>query len=335
MFTTVVVVLLILTGISILVVGLKTPKTKIKKAQYSYDEDKEVRHPVRGYTIAAGTAIALVGVFGLGAASVYSQSIGQAKVLINAGGTIAGQDATPGWAIKAPWQSVVNWDLFSQTLTFAGNKDDGAPSYTGGQINGYEITSSVARGAQTDLDVQVVYNLDGSKVGDLYKQFRSQERFTKQVIEPKVLAVIRTVPTDYTPVEFRGEKRGEATQKILDGLNKALNSYGITVSQVNLQAIRYTSAVEDSIKAVEVAQQSEAEQQAKLRAATVEAQQKVVQAQATADAARIAAQGQADANATLSASLTPQVLQQRYIDALKEGTIYVVPEGSTPFVQTK
>lgn len=268
-------------------------------------------------------------------AFTYGQTVGQAKVVLNPGGTIARQDVTPGFSPRLPWQNTSTWDLFSQTLTFAGNRDDGAPEYTGGQINGYEITSSVARGAQTNLDVQVVYSLDGDKVEELYRQFRSQERFTKQVVEPKVLAVIRTVPTSYTPVEFRGEKRGEATDRILDGLNKALNSYGISVSQVNLQSIRYTESVEDSIKAVEVAQQGEAEQQAKLRAATVEAQQKVVQAQATADAARIAAQGQADANATLAASLTPQVLQQRYIDALKEGTIYVVPEGSTPFVQTK
>lgn len=291
-------------------------------------------HPRRWFRIASGVGVGLT-VLALLGASVYTQSVGQAKVLINSGGTIAGVDASPGWGMKAPWQSVSNWDLFSQTLTFAGNKKDGAPSYTGGQISGFEITSSVARGAQTDLDLQVVYNLNGDKVGDLYRKFRTQERFTKQVVEPKVLAVVRTVPTSYTPVEFRGEKRGEATQKMLDNLNAALDDYGITVTQVNLQAIRYTAAVEDSIKAVEVAQQGEAEQQAKLRAATVAAQQKVVEAQAAADAARVAAQGQADANATLAASLTPQVLQQHYLDALGEGTVYVVPDGATPFIGTK
>lgn len=289
-------------------------------------------HPRRRVRVVAGAGAVLT-VIALLFASVYTQSVGQAKVLINSGGTISGVDASPGWGLKAPWQSVSNWDLFSQTLTFAGNKKDGAPSYTGGQISGFEITSSVARGAQTDLDLQVVYNLNGDRVGELYKQFRTQERFTKQVVEPKVLAVVRTVPTSYTPVEFRGEKRGEATQRMLDSLNGALGDYGITITQVNLQAVRYTSAVEDSIKAVEVAQQGEAEQQAKLRAATVAAQQKVVEAQAAADAARIAAQGQADANATLAASLSPSVLQQRYIDALsKASTVYVVPEGSQPLV---
>lgn len=307
---------------------------KSATAKYGAKVEIENRTPNRIAGLAGGVALFFAILF-LAFSTVYTQSIGQAKVIINAGGTISGVDATNGFGLKAPWQSSSDWDLFSQNLTYAGNKDDGTPKYAGGVVNGYEITSSVARGAQTDIDLSVTYNLSGDKVGDLYKRFRTQERFTKQVIEPKVLAVVRTVPTSYTPVEFRGEKRGEATQRIQDGLNEALSEYGIDVTQVNLQAIRYTDSVEDSIKAVEVAQQGEAEQQAKLRAATVEAQQKVVEAQATADAARIAAQGQADANSTLSASLTPQVLQQRYLDSLKSGTVFVVPEGSSPLINVQ
>lgn len=44
-------------------------------------------------------------------------------------------------------------------------------------------------------------------------------------------------------------------------------------------------------------------------------------------------------NAKLTQSLTPEVLSQRYIDALKEigasGNLVVVPEGSTPMVSAK
>ncbi|MEO8094865.1 MAG: hypothetical protein ABI632_08030, partial [Pseudolysinimonas sp.] len=61
-------------------------------------------------------------------------------------------------------------------------------------------------------------------------------------------------------------------------------------------------------------------EEAKLEAAKVSAQQKVVQAQA-----------EADANKILAASLTDAILQQRYLDTLKElaaaGNLVVVPEG--------
>ncbi|MFZ2963698.1 MAG: hypothetical protein WA006_03335, partial [Rhodoglobus sp.] len=66
-------------------------------------------------------------------------------------------------------------------------------------------------------------------------------------------------------------------------------------------------------------------EQNKLDAAKVSAQQKVVQAQA-----------EADANAILNASLTEAILQQRYLDTLKElaaaGNLVIVPEGFSGLV---
>ncbi|WP_164983956.1 SPFH domain-containing protein [Cellulomonas endophytica] len=255
-------------------------------------------------------------------ASIYTQSVGQAKVLINPGGTIAGVDETPGFGWKAPWQTTSDWDLFSQVLTYAGSSDGAVPEYTGGEINGLEVTSSVSGGAQTNFDLSVTYNLQSQKVEELYRQYRDQARFTKQVIEPQVLAVTRDVPTAYRPVDFRGEKRGEATQRLTDALTERLGGYGVAISTVSLQNIRFTDEVEQSIKAVEVAQQKEAEAEANLRATEVSAQARVVEAQA-----------EAEANRLLSESLTPQVLEQRRIEAMKAGTVFVVPEGSTPLVQ--
>ena len=270
------------------------------------------------------------GVTGLGAvvflllATVYTQSVGQASVLVNAGGTISGQDATPGWGVKAPWQTRSTWDLFSQSATYAGTAE-GAPSYTGGDVSGQEITSAVAGGAQTNFDLSVTYNLDGEHVEDLFREFRTQERFVKQVVEPQILAVVRDIPTAYRPVDFRGEKRGEATTLMADALNESLGKWGVTVTLVNLQNITFTDEVEESIKAVEVAQQREAEAEADLRATEVSAQAQVVEAEA-----------QAEANRVLAQSLTPELLQQRWIDAIREsaGTI-VVPDSAAPLINVQ
>ena len=57
-----------------------------------------------------------------------------------------------------------------------------------------------------------------------------------------------------------------------------------------------------------------------------------------AETKSIEAQGEADANAILTQSLTDEVLQQQYIEALKaaadNGGLIVVPEGSQPIVGT-
>ena len=61
-------------------------------------------------------------------------------------------------------------------------------------------------------------------------------------------------------------------------------------------------------------------------------------AKVEAETKAIEAQGEADANAILSQSLTPEVLQQRYYETLREigegGNLVLLPEGSTPIVST-
>lgn len=268
----------------------------------------------------------------LGMSTIYTQSVGQASVLINAGGTLGGQNTEPGFAFKAPWQTLSRWDLFSQSVSYAGNHSS-VPDYTGGQVSGQSVTTSVSGGAQAEFDLSVVYSLDGQYVEDLFREYRSQERFTKQVIEPGILAVVRDVPSAYTPVKFRGEKRGEAQDKMLERLNGSLNKYGVEVSVVNLQNIGFTAEVEESIKAVEVAQQEQAKAEANLRATEISAQAQIVEAEARAKAAVAEAEGQAKANEILTKSLTEKVLQQKWIDAIRDsgGTI-VVPDGSAPLL---
>lgn len=264
----------------------------------------------------------------------YFQGVGEARVIVNADGTIAGEKLDPGLGVKAPWQNTVDFDLFSQEALFAGNAAGGTPSYSGGEVTGFEITSAVARGAQVNFDLSVIYSLNPDKVTEIYTEFRSQERFTAQVIEKTILTVSRDTPTAYTPIDFRGDKRGEAMDRMLTALNERLGAYGVDVSLVNLQNIRYTTEVEDSIKNVEVAQQREQQAAAELRATEISAQAQIVEAEARADAVIAEAEGQAEANRLLTESLTDDILLQRYIDKLGDGTVFIVPEGSTPLVTT-
>lgn len=264
---------------------------------------------------------------------VFAQGVGEAKVIVNADGKVATTKLDPGLGVKAPWQNTVDFDIFQQQVLFAGTTGN-APSYSGGEVNGGEVTATVKRGAQAFIDASIVYSLDPAKAEDTYNEYRSQERFTRQIVIPAILSSIRDIPSAYTPVEFRGEFRGEATGKMIEAMNAKLNKYGVEVSNVDLQDIRYTEQVEESIKAVEVAQQREETAQADLRATEVSAQAQIVEAEAKAKAEIAAAQGTAEANRLLTESLTPQVLQNKYIEAIKNGTTFVVPEGSTPLVTT-
>lgn len=284
-----------------------------------------------------GVIAILVGVLFTAFSTVYFQSVGEAKVIVNADGTVAGTDLDAGMGFKAPWQNSVDFDTFSQELVYAGG--DTAPSYTGGTVNGKEVTVAVGgvNGGSTQafVDLTVTYSLSDEKVLDIYGDWRSQERFTKSVIEKNVLSIARQIPSQYTAIEFRGEKRAEAAAKLEEALTKKLGPLGVTDVMATIQDVRFSESVEAALRDVENANQAVQKAEADQRRIEVEAESARIQAEGQAQAAIAAAQGEAEANRLLAASLTPEVLAQRQIDAMKTGTIYVVPQGSTPFITTK
>lgn len=275
--------------------------------------------------LGAAVLLFIVGLVIAFTSTFYTNQVNTAKVFVSFDGTIQGVKTEPGSGFKAPWERIVEFDLASQKLSFAGDSK-GAPSYTGGQVNGQQITAAVKGGVQSNYDLQLTYNIEPSQVESIYATYRSQENFSSQVIVPTVVATARKVPNQYGPIQFRGEKQGEAQERIIENTNDALKRFGVKVTVGALQNINYPEDVERSIKAVQVAQQKEEQAQAELRATEVSSQQKVVEAKA-----------EADANREIAKSLTPEVLQSKQLDTLKDlgknGNTFVVPNGSNPLIQ--
>ena len=130
---------------------------------------------------------------------------------------------------------------------------------------------------------------------------------------------MRNIPAKYNTLELLNG-REQASNDIKDALSKRWESQGVIVESVSLQEIRYSDEVKARFDAAQAARIEVEKAKAELEATQVSAQQKVVQAQA-----------EADANAILNSSLTEAILQQRYLDTLKElaaaGNLVVVPEG--------
>ncbi len=130
---------------------------------------------------------------------------------------------------------------------------------------------------------------------------------------------MRNIPAKYNTLELLNG-REQASNDIKDALSKRWESQGVIVESVSLQEIRYSDEVKARFDAAQAARIEVEKAKAELEATQVSAQQKVVQAQA-----------EADANAILNSTLTEAILQQRYLDTLKElaaaGNLVVVPEG--------
>lgn len=259
-----------------------------------------------------GGILTAVGVVGLLLGSFYFQGLGETITKRNVFTGNISTDIDSGLGVKAPWENTTSWDLFTREITYAGDKDK--TTYENGEIESQVKVASVKGGAQASFNLKATYNLDPNAVLGLFDTYRNQERFTKQVVEPKINTAVNNVTVKYTAVEFRGEKREAAATEILESANTALKQYGITVTLVSLQDVNYSDDVETSIKSVEAALQQKA------------------QAEAVADAKIAEATGQAEANRILTESWSAEIAEARTIEAMKiaaeKGNTFYVPWGT-------
>ena len=274
---------------------------------------------VRRWPVPAAIIPVIAGAIVIALGSFYAQDIGEAVVLRNLGGSIAGHTSEAGFHLKAPWQDAIGWDIRNRQINFF---KDSEYAYDGGSYEGAEVSINDASGTKANIDIQVIYSLDADKVEDLYAEYGTQEAFVTNYVSNDLRATAREVAGSYDTLTLLTD-RAKFTDAVQAALAEQWKGKGVIVEQV--QDIRYaksiTSAYADA-QSAEVAKQKALNAQ---ETAKVEAETK-----------KIEAKGEAEANAILTQSLTPEVLEQRYIDALKsigkEGNLVVVPEGSQPIV---
>ena len=244
----------------------------------------------------------------------YSQDPGEARVLKSWTGEIVDVDVTEGPSWKGIFVDTIDYDIRNQLAAFIG---DGKDSYNGQTPNGPQITFQDKDGVTGNLDIVVLYSIEPGSVEDLYRQYSTQENFRTKVIEQDIRSIPRDVAGNYTTLDLLSS-RAEVSEDIRAALEKEWEAKGIIVTDVSLQEIRYSDAVRERFEQAQQARTDVETAKANYDRSVVDAQQKVVQAQA-----------EADANAILNASLTPAILQQRYLDVLADANLIVVPQGFT------
>ena len=251
--------------------------------------------------------------------SFFRQDVGQANVLRDWTGNIVGYETASGLHPKAPWVDVVTFDVRNQRAVFVTEQVSGEGDNIGGAPDGPQITVQDSEGVTANIDIAIRYSLKPDAVIDIYSQYFNEENLRTRLIFNDIRSVVRSIPGKFSTIDMLTD-RNAVQEAILEALETRWEDDGIIVEDVALQEIRYGQSVTDAYAAAQEAQINVQTEQAKLEASKVSAQQKVVQAQA-----------EADANAILNASLTDAILQQRYLDTLKElaaaGNLVVVPEG--------
>lgn len=272
-----------------------------------------------GWTIAGGVAMGLLGFLFLIWSTYFTVDPGEAKVMKDWTGVIDPVPVTtPGAHWKNPWEEAIDFDVRNQLAAFI---NDGKGSYNDAPLNGPQITFTDKDGVTGNMDLVVLYSIKPDSVVDLVGDYTTQDDFRVKVIEQDIRSVPRDIPGQYTTIQMM-TNRVEVASKIRTALEAEWKDKGVVIEDVSMQEVRYSDAVK---------QRFEDAQNAQTEVVKAEAEKEKAKIQADSDAyVRVTkAQAEADANNKLAASLTPQILQQRYLDVLAGANLIVVPQGFT------
>lgn len=265
----------------------------------------------------------VISVILIGAECIYTQDVGEAVVLRNFGGSLAGYTTEAGIKFKAPWQDALDWDIRNRLINFYRDADY---AYDNGSYNGATVTINDSSGTKADCDVQVIYSINPDAVERLYADYGTQEAYVASYVSNDVRQTTRDCAGQFSTIQLLTDKESFA-KSIQDTLTQRWADSGVVVESVSVQDIRYDQSITDAYAQAQAAQVEQTAAANQQETARIQGETKVIEAQK-----------ESEANQTLAQSLTQEVLMSQYIEALKaaadNGGLIVVPEGSQPIVGT-
>lgn len=180
------------------------------------------------------------------------------------------------------------------------------------------------------------YRVDPAAVQQLYRTVGPN--WFDTLVEPRINQFFKAETVKYNTVDI-APNREQIRVDVQAKLDADLRQFSITVEDLLIDNIDFTSEFKQSIEEKQIAAQNalreqerisqrQAEAQQGIESAKGEAEQERERARGSADAIRIRAEAQAEANRLLDASLTAQVIQWLAVDKLADDLdIALLPSG--------
>ena len=242
--------------------------------------------PKNGKRVILTVILGLVILFTLFKSSVTISS-GEAGVLFEkfSGGVNLEKTYDEGFHIIAPWNDMIVYDVKQQ---------DNLETMTVLSSNGLEIT----------LEVTTWYHPIYEKLPYLHKY---KKDYLNQVVKPAIRSASRSVVGRYTPEEIYSTKRDAIQTEINIETEKIFTANYIQIEGTLVRDIKLPATIKVAIENKLKQEQESLEYEFKLQKAKKEAQK-----------VKIEAEGKAEANRILNASLTPNILKEKGIEATLE-----------------
>ena len=189
-----------------------------------------------------------------------------------------------GFRFIAPWNRVYTYNIKQQEEFESGMR----------------VLSS--NGLEISLDVSVLYQPKIDELGMLHKT--KGENYLNIVIVPEIRAVARSVIGRYTPEQLYSSKRDAIQNEIFEETMRKVEGQHVQLNAVLVRDVTLPTSIKEAIQRKLTQEQEALEYEFRLEKARQEAEK-----------VRIEAEGKAVANRLLAASLTPNILRDKGIEA--------------------
>ncbi len=188
-----------------------------------------------------------------------------------------------GLAIIAPWNQLITYVVKEQTR---------------------EETMDVLdkNSMSINMDITVRFNPIYNKIGQLHQKFGVG--YVNVLVIPEVRSVVRSVTGRYTAEELFSTKRKEVEDLIEEETSKVLRDNNIELRALLIRSIQLPAQIKAAIESKLQQEQEALAYQFKLDKERSEAERR-----------KIEAEGIANYNRIINASLTPNIIKQKGIDA--------------------
>lgn len=232
--------------------------------------------------------IAVVVVIALSSSIFYTINAGERAVIFYkfGGGLDKEHVLTPGFGMKAPWNSIHVYDVKENSIEESMDVLD---------KNGLSI----------NVDVTVRFHPIYGQVGYLHENFGTD--YVNTLVIPEVRSAVRQVMGRFTAEEIYSTKRGEVESMIKSETENSLKENNCEMRALLIRSINLPEQIKMAIENKLKQEQEALAYQFRLDKEKSEAERK-----------RIAAEGEAVANKIINNSLTPELLKMRGIEATLE-----------------
>ncbi|MGM0933884.1 MAG: prohibitin family protein [Bacteroidota bacterium] len=221
--------------------------------------------------------------------STVTIGAGEAGVLYKtfAGGVVTDEPPlNEGFHLVAPWNKVIVYEVRQQSLE---------ESMTVLSSNGLEIR----------VDASAWFQPTYSELGKLHSE--KGEAYIQRLLQPAIRSASRAVVGRYIPEQLYSSKREAIQKEILEETRILLKNQYVQVNEILVRDVALPENIKDAIERKLRQEQESLEYEFRLTKATQEAERQ-----------RIDAEGKARANEILNASLTPNILREKGIQATVE-----------------